>query len=199
MSDEGREEPVLVERVKPNSVMNTWDAPVPPPPQPASQWQRMTWKGKAAVVVVGLVVVVAVLLNALGVVGERDAQAEPDVEVVAGSAVTEPAAAEAPSTADDRPDDETASTEVRERVEPFEPAEASATAVMPDVVGLDLQLAQDTIQEAGVLVSRSEDATGQGRVQLWDRSWVVVRQEPRPGTPIEEGDPLLHVVKEDER
>lgn len=31
---------------------------------------------------------------------------------------------------------------------------------MPDVVGMDLQLAQDTIQEAGPFYSRSEDATG---------------------------------------
>lgn len=73
-----------------------------------------------------------------------------------------------------------------------------AVAVMPDVVGMDLQDAQDTIQDAGVSYSRSEDATGEGRSQIVDRNWTVVRQEPAPGAAIGEGEPLLHVVKDDE-
>jgi hypothetical protein len=78
------------------------------------------------------------------------------------------------------------------------PKPAEANAVMPDVVGLDLQSAQDTIQEAGVFFSRSEDATGQGRAQIMDRNWVVVRQNPTPGTPIGEGEAVLYVVKHGE-
>ena len=69
---------------------------------------------------------------------------------------------------------------------------------MPSVVCMDLQQAQDTIQQAGVFFSRSEDATGQGRMQLLDRNWTVVAQSPSPGTPIGEGDAVLSVVKDDE-
>lgn len=76
--------------------------------------------------------------------------------------------------------------------------EIESSAMMPDVVGMDLQAAQDTIQEAGVFYSRSEDATGRGRMQILDRNWTVVRQDPAPGTAIGEGDALLYVVKDDE-
>jgi hypothetical protein len=70
--------------------------------------------------------------------------------------------------------------------------------VMPNVVCLDLQLAQDTIQAAGVFYSRSEDASGEGRMQVMDRNWIVVAQDPAPGTPIGEGEAVLSVVKDDE-
>lgn len=70
--------------------------------------------------------------------------------------------------------------------------------VMPDVVCLDLQLAQDTIQSAGVFFSKSRDATGEGRRQILDRNWIVVAQTPAPGTPFGEGDAVLDVVKDDE-
>jgi hypothetical protein len=71
-------------------------------------------------------------------------------------------------------------------------------AVMPDVVCHNLQDAQDEIQEGGVFLSRSVDATGRDRKQLWDRNWVVVDQSPAPGTRIGEGDAVLSVVKEGE-
>lgn len=69
---------------------------------------------------------------------------------------------------------------------------------MPDVVCLDLQEAQDEIQDHGVFFSKSEDATGEGRRQLWDRNWIVVRQDPAAGEPIGEGEAVLYVVKTDE-
>ena len=69
---------------------------------------------------------------------------------------------------------------------------------MPDVVCMDLQAAQDEIQDHGVFFSKSEDATGQGRRQLWDRNWVVVAQTPAAGEPIGEGEAVLSVVKDDE-
>ncbi|AKE91788.1 PASTA domain-containing protein [Rhodococcus aetherivorans] len=74
-------------------------------------------------------------------------------------------------------------------------AETAPTAVMPDVVCMDLQAAQDTIQDAGVFYSRSVDATGRGRAQVLDRNWVVVSQAPAPGVLIGEGDAVLSVVK----
>lgn len=71
-------------------------------------------------------------------------------------------------------------------------------ATMPDVVGLGLQEAQNRIQATGVFYSRSFDCTGAGRQQVLDRNWVVVTQAPDPGTPIDEGDARLGVVKLDE-
>lgn len=68
-------------------------------------------------------------------------------------------------------------------------------AVMPAVVCMNLQSAQNLIQQAGVFYSRSADATGQGRMQVNDSNWIVIDQEPAVGTPFSEGDAVLSVVK----
>lgn len=80
------------------------------------------------------------------------------------------------------------------------PAPAPAPqAVMPDVVCLNLQVAQDRIQsETGIFLSLSEDASGAGRSQLLDSNWIVVAQRPAPGTPFGEGDAVLSAVKLEE-
>jgi hypothetical protein len=78
------------------------------------------------------------------------------------------------------------------------PESRDGGAVIPDVVCHNLQDAQDEIQDAGVFLSRSVDATGQDRRQILDRNWVVVEQSPAPGTRIGEGDALLSVVKKSE-
>lgn len=75
---------------------------------------------------------------------------------------------------------------------------AAPTAIMPTVVCMNLQEAQNTIQAAGVFFSRSTDASGRGRAQVMDRNWTVVAQEPAPGTPIGEGEAVLSVVKNEE-
>lgn len=67
--------------------------------------------------------------------------------------------------------------------------------LMPDVVCMTLQQAQDEIQDHGVFLSRSEDASGQDRMQLIDSNWVVIGQSPKPGTKFGEGEALLRVVK----
>lgn len=62
-------------------------------------------------------------------------------------------------------------------------ARPSAQAgVVPNVVGLNHQLAQDTMQAAGFYFLTEEDATGQGRLLINDRNWVVVSQQPTGGT-----------------
>jgi hypothetical protein len=66
---------------------------------------------------------------------------------------------------------------------------------MPSVVCLNLQDAQDKIQTSGVFLSESFDATGAGRMQVVDSNWIVVSQEPAPGSPITEGTPNLGTVK----
>jgi hypothetical protein len=77
---------------------------------------------------------------------------------------------------------------------------AAGRGVMPEVpCGTNLQDAQDIVQEeAGVFLSLSEDATGQGRMQVLDRNWTVVGQSPPAGTPIGEGDAVFQVVKNEE-
>jgi hypothetical protein len=72
---------------------------------------------------------------------------------------------------------------------------STGPGLMPDVVCLNLQVAQDKIQQAGVFFSRSHDATGNGRLQILDRDWLVVAQTPAPGTPFGEGEAVLDVVK----
>lgn len=66
------------------------------------------------------------------------------------------------------------------------PASAQSWA-MPDVIGQDLQGAQDSVQSASggeVWFSSSTDLTGQGRAQILDRAWVVCTSTPPPGTPF---------------
>ncbi|MEQ1703739.1 MAG: PASTA domain-containing protein [Ilumatobacteraceae bacterium] len=75
------------------------------------------------------------------------------------------------------------------------PALPPTQPLMPQVVCMNLQDAQDLIQTVGVFYSRSVDATGEGRNQLVDSNWQVVAQSPEPGTPFGEGDALLSVVK----
>ena len=79
------------------------------------------------------------------------------------------------------------------------PSTQAPQALMPNVpCGTDLQVAQNTVQTAGVFFSRSEDASGQGRSQLIDSNWTVVGQRPAAGVPISEGDPVFLVVKDTE-
>ena len=67
--------------------------------------------------------------------------------------------------------------------------------LMPNVICMNLQDAQDSIQDHGVFFSRSRDATGRNRSQFIDRNWIVINQSPAPGKKIGEGDALLSAVK----
>lgn len=75
---------------------------------------------------------------------------------------------------------EAAEEEAVESVEDEGPA--LPHGVVPDVEGLDLQTAQDTLQSAGYRHIESVDDTGRGRHQMNDSNWVVVRQNPSAGT-----------------
>lgn len=77
------------------------------------------------------------------------------------------------------------------------PAAAGGIAV-PDVVGKDHQLAQDTMQAAGLYALLEEDATGQGRLLLYDRNWVVVSQDPPAGTAVSEDTTITLRAKMDD-
>lgn len=54
--------------------------------------------------------------------------------------------------------------------------------VVPDVVCMDLQAAQERLRAAGYTNIRSEDGLGQGRSQIIDRNWVVIAQSPAAGS-----------------
>jgi hypothetical protein len=58
------------------------------------------------------------------------------------------------------------------------------TIVVPNVVGKDLQFAQDTMQAAGLYHLTSHDSTGQGRSQVLDRNWQVTDQTPPAGSKV---------------
>ena len=82
----------------------------------------------------------------------------------------------------------------------YEKTNEASTSVprplMPNVICLTLQKAQDLIQDQGVFLSRSEDATGQNRNQLVDSNWIVIEQNLKPGEQFSEGDAVLQVLKE---
>ena len=73
--------------------------------------------------------------------------------------------------------------------------QAPEDSLMPNVVCMNLQAAQDAIQDHGVFFSRSNDATGRNRSQFIDRNWIVIKQSPAPGTKIGEFDAVLSAVK----
>ncbi|WP_228048919.1 PASTA domain-containing protein [Streptomyces justiciae] len=72
------------------------------------------------------------------------------------------------------------------------------TATLPDLVGQDLQAAQDEAQAAGFYVLDDQDASGQGRLQIYDRNWTVCSQEPQAGTHPTDTPVTLYAVKDDE-
>jgi hypothetical protein len=58
---------------------------------------------------------------------------------------------------------------------------------MPNLIGKDLQGAQDAVQSLtrdAIWYGGSTDLTGQGRAQILDRSWVVCTSTPPPGATI---------------
>lgn len=66
-------------------------------------------------------------------------------------------------------------------------AVAAPSWTMPNLIGVDLQGAQDAIQsltDGEVWFSSSTDLTGQGRAQIVDRNWVVCSSTPSAGAPF---------------
>ena len=117
--------------------------------------------------------------------------------------------------------DETAETVTEERTiiekaPPREPAEPTPKAkakpapadeggaagsggevTVTNVVGKDHQLAQDTMQAAGLYALDEQDATGQDRLLIYDRNWTVVRQTPPAGSRVSEDTTITLFSKKD--
>jgi hypothetical protein len=73
------------------------------------------------------------------------------------------------------------------------------TFVMPSVVGLVLQDAQDQLQARGSFLLTQTDATGMERFQVDDSNWKVCAQFPAAGKRVSLGKLIdLHTVKLDE-
>ncbi|MEV1007120.1 hypothetical protein [Streptomyces sp. NPDC049881] len=69
---------------------------------------------------------------------------------------------------------------------------------LPDVTGLPLTAAQETLDAAGFPGSASHDALGRDRAQLMDGNWVVCFQVPAPGPQRGAAEVDLGVVKSEE-
>ena len=73
-------------------------------------------------------------------------------------------------------------------VDPAPPAAASVSSwTMPDLVGANLQDAQNAIQsltDFEIAVTTSHDESGAGRQQVVDRNWKVCSQNVAPGEKI---------------
>ena len=111
---------------------------------------------------------VPLLLLVAGCANEQQPQQQPTVTVTASATA--------------QPTEPTVSTAQPTRPKPPTPPRTSKSAVVPNVVGINHQLAQDTMQAAGFYYLTEEDATGQGRLLINDRNWVVVTQSPEGGT-----------------
>ena len=99
---------------------------------------------------------------------------------------------------DDRTDQDTATTRTSPEPSVSTTDAAPETATLPDLVGQDLQAAQDEAQAAGFYVLDDQDAGGQDRLQVFDRNWTVCRQTPGPGTHPTDTPVILYAVKDDE-
>lgn len=82
---------------------------------------------------------------------------------------------------------------------PTSAGSAADVTTVPDVVGMDLQAAQDALQAEGFFFLGSHDATGQDRYQVVDRNWTVCDQSPPGGSPAgSDAEIDLGAVKDEE-
>lgn len=148
--------------------------------------------------------VMAVIL--VGSVSACGAESDSPAEMLPSSVASTTTTSTVAETTTVKPLPATTSSTPEQTLPPVEAEPAPATAVpaaaqevtsvpMPPVVCMNLQSAQNLIQELGVFYSRSVDATGKGRKQVLDANWIVVGQTPGVGVPIGEGDAVLSVVK----
>jgi len=164
-------------------------------PDPSATSTSSKWyKRKSVIIGVAMVVAIAIVGNLSKPSDKGTAQAS------SAATTNAPAPAATPKTTDaasPSPSDSTqpdATTESENGANPFG-GDAPEDRLMPNVVCMNLQDAQDEIQDHGVILSRSVDATGKGRHQVLDRNWVVVGQSPAAGAAIGELDAELSVVK----
>lgn len=107
---------------------------------------------------------------------------------------TQPSPAGIPDSGSGQPSNPVAD-QLPANITPSEPA----TPLMPSVVGMVLQDAQDLLQSQGSYLMDQVDASGAGRIQFFDTNWRVCSQEPSAGLPLSSVDIVtLRSVKRDE-
>ena len=77
---------------------------------------------------------------------------------------------------------EKAAAKVDDVIEDAEQGQSDDQRSVPNVSGMDHQLAQDTLQAAGFYMLEEVDCSGQDRMMLWDRNWTVETQKPAAGS-----------------
>jgi hypothetical protein len=130
---------------------------------------------------------------------ESQAGAEADANAAADSSASSEADAALGDVADDAEDVADDAVEEGDSENPALGGSSDCINV-PNVVGKDHQLAQDTMQAAGLFYLTEEDASGQGRMLILDRNWTTVKQRPEAGKCVSaDTEILLSAVKDDER
>lgn len=129
----------------------------------------------------------AVALSACGETGGNGDQASEPVTVTEEKTVREESA----------PSDAVAPEEAPSDSDSAGSSGGGGEIEVPDVVGKDHQLAQDTMQAAGLYILSEEDATGQGRALIVDRNWTVVEQDPPGGSVVSEDETITLRSKKD--
>jgi hypothetical protein len=61
---------------------------------------------------------------------------------------------------------------------------AEVSFIMPKVVGMNLQLAQDLLQSKGSFILDQEDFKGLSRLQVLDSNWRICKQSPSAGKKV---------------
>ncbi|MDA0172874.1 hypothetical protein OJ998_27480 [Solirubrobacter taibaiensis] len=135
--------------------------------------------------------------------GESDKIAELEERVEAAESQAAAAEAEAESATDTETDavvEDVADDAVEQEPAQEESSGGDDCIKVPNVVGKDHQLAQDTMQAAGLYYLAEKDASGQDRMLLLDRNWTTVKQRPKAGKCVsEDTEIVLSAVKDDER
>jgi len=144
------------------------------------------------VLVVGGLLVLGAISNAVG--GDEEDPAASSAVATSSSASTPSAVA--PTT----PTEEPQAIAPPATTAPTTPAAPVVDFPMPDLVGLDLQTAQNLVQDNGVWLSVSHDLRG-SRNQVLDSNWIVCDQNVPPGQRVTgdvEGAIDFGVVKREE-
>lgn len=85
--------------------------------------------------------------------------------------------------AEEQPQEQAAAEPKRvKRKKPRASAPVADTFVMPALVGMNLQRAQNQLQARGSFLLTQTDGTGEGRFQMLDYGWKVCAQDPPAGT-----------------
>ncbi len=169
--------------------------PFPTAPLPTAPPKKAFHKRPAVWAVAAALLVGVGIGNTGGESGQASASAAASTSATPSSPTVAPTTTPAPDTV--------TVTQTPPPVTSSAPAPVTAPVVdftMPDLVGIDLQSAQNTIQGNGVFLSRSHDLLGM-RNQVLDSNWVVCTQSIPAGQQVTgdaEGLIDLGVVKREE-